>query len=255
MDAMYSPDDRKALADALAAAALEDTRLSGVAVCGSMAVGREDAWSDIDLVFAVADSSRLGEALDDWTSAMVEGHGAVHHVDIASGRRVYRAFLLPSTLEVDLNFVPSEEFRAEGPKFRLLRGSPSQMLLAPAPVSAEHFIGMGWLHAAQARSCIARGRLWQAERMIAGVRDQALALACLRHNLPTLYGAAVDSLPPDVLATFTGSIVHAINLEEACRAYRAAVGQLRAEARQAGRAADDRLLSALTALANASTVS
>jgi hypothetical protein len=49
--------------------------------------------------------------------------------------------------------------------------------------------------------------------------------------------------------------VHAMNLPEACRAYRAAVSQLRAEARQTGRAADDRLLSALTALANTSTVS
>jgi len=251
---MYSQEDRRALAEALAAAALQDRRLSGVAVCGSMAVGREDAWSDIDLVFAVADSSRLTEALDDWTSAMVEDHGAVHHVDIASGRRVYRAFLLPSTLEVDLNFVPAEEFRADGPKFRLLRGSPSQMLLPPAPVSAEHFIGMGWLHAEQARSCLARGRLWQAERMIAAVRDQALALACLRHDLRTLYGAAVDSLPPDVLADFTASIMHAMNLEEASRAYQAAVAQLCAEARQASRAADDRLLSALTALANTSAV-
>jgi hypothetical protein len=88
--------------------------------------------------------------------------------------------------------------------------------------------------------------------MIAGVRDQVLA--CLRHDLPTLYGAAVDSLPPDVLASFTGSIVRAMSLPEACRAYQAAVTQLCAEARQAGRTADDPLINALTRLASTATV-
>lgn len=109
----------------------------------------------------------------------------------------------------DLNFIASEEFRVDGPSFRLPRGSPSQRLPAP-PASAGHLIGMGWLHAERARSCLGRGRLWQAERMIAGVRDQALALACLRHDLATLYGAAVDLLPRDVLAAFAGSVVHAV---------------------------------------------
>jgi hypothetical protein len=247
---MYSADDRKALAETLAAAALDDTRISGAAVCGSMAVGREDAWSDIDLVLAVANSSRLGEVVDDWTSAMTGGHGAVHHVDIAGDRKLYRAFLLPSTLEVDLNFVTAEEFGAAGPSFRLLRGNPSRQGLAPAPAGAGHFIGMGWLHAVQARSCLARGKMWQAERMIAAVRDQALALACLRHDLPALYGAAVDRLPPEVLTAFTASFVHALIPDEGRRAYRAAVTVLRAEAGQADPAADDHLINALTALAD-----
>jgi hypothetical protein len=151
MDIMYTVDDRNALAEAL-----EDARLSGAAVCGSMAVGRDDAWSDIDLVLAVADPSRLGEVLDDWTSAMVNRHGAVHHADIATGRRMYRAFLLPSTLEVDLNFVPSGEFRAEGPNFRLLRGIPPQPPRLPAPPAPS--TSPAWAGCTRSR----RVRVWRA---------------------------------------------------------------------------------------------
>jgi hypothetical protein len=250
MGIMYSKDDRATLRDALIAAALRDPHLTGVAVCGSMAVAGGDIWSDIDLVLAVADPSRLHEALADWTTSMVEEHGAVHHVDIASGQRVYRAFLLPNTLEVDLNFVPATEFRPDGPKFRALRGSP----LPPGPAApaddAEHLIGMGWLYGEQARACLGRGRLWQAERMIARIRDQALALACRRHELPTAYGGAVDSLPPDVLEAFKDSVVRSIDTGEARRAHGAAVTVLCAEAQRAGHASDGSLLAALAVLAN-----
>jgi hypothetical protein len=256
MGVMYAKDDRTALRDALIAAALRDPHLSGVAVCGSMAVAREDIWSDLDLILAVAESSRLGEVLADWTSLMVEDHGAVHYVDMTSGRKVYRAFLLPSTLEADLNFVPADEFRPEGPKFRALRGDPLPAG-PPAPPGdaaragdADHFIGMGWLYAQQARACLGRGRLWQAERMVARVRDQALALACLRHSLPTAYGASIDSLPRDVLEAFKDSVVRSIEMGEARRAHRSAVTALCAEARKAGHTSDDSLLAAMTALAN-----
>jgi hypothetical protein len=249
---MYSNAQRAALSDALIAGALGDMDLCGVAVCGSMAVAREDIWSDIDLVLAVTDASRLGETVAHWTRRMVQEHDAVHHVDIANGPRVYRAFLLPSTLEVDLNFVPAGEFRPEGPKFRALRGSP--LPLAPTAVadSSEHFIGMGWLYAQQARACLGRGRLWQAERMIAQVRDQALFLACLRHGLPARYGSAIDSLPPSLLTAFDDSLVRCIEADEARRAYGFAVTRLCAEAQQAGRPADDRVTAALMALASTS---
>jgi hypothetical protein len=60
---------------------------------------------------------------------------------------------------------------------------PSQTEELPSP---SELIGMGWLYALHARSSIARGRVWQAEYMISGMRDQVLALACLRHRLPGL---------------------------------------------------------------------
>ena len=43
-------------------------------------------------------------------------------------------------------------------------------------------------HAVRARFCIERGRWWQAEYWISGVRDQALALACHRRGLAVAHG-------------------------------------------------------------------
>jgi len=248
---MYSGDEREKLREALIEVALGDKRLSGVALCGSAAAGTEDLSSDIDLVLGVADQGCLGEALAEWTELLCHDYGAVHHVDILSGARVFRAFLLPSTLEVDLNFVRSHEFGAEGPRFRLLRG---EAVARPQvePPDAGHFIGMGWLYARQARSCLGRGRCWQAGRMVSGVSDQALALACLRHGLPTLYGAAVDQLPPEVLAVFEGCPVRTVELPEVRRAFGWSVARLLDQAHQTGGSLDDRFVATLQELAGLS---
>ncbi len=47
-----------------------DPRLSGAAVTGSAAAGREDRWSDIDLAFGVADPALVGAVLSDFSDFM-----------------------------------------------------------------------------------------------------------------------------------------------------------------------------------------
>ena len=128
---------------------------------------------------------------------MYAEHRAVHHLDIVSENALYRVFLLASTLQVDLSFWPSDDFRALGDRFRLLFGA-SQPSAGEELPSASELIGFGWLYALHARSSIARGRVWQAEYMISGLRDQALALACLRQRLPVFEGRGMDRLPAQV---------------------------------------------------------
>ena len=41
--------------------------------------------------------------------------------------------------------------------------------------------------------------------MISGLRDNALALACLRHGLSAVHGRGMDDLPKEVAARFEGS--------------------------------------------------
>lgn len=88
---------------------------------------------------------------------------------------------------------------------------------------------MGWLYAEQARACIARDRLWQAERMVARMRDQALALACLRYGLPAPQGVGIDGLPESVLAGYADCLARTIDAAELQRAFRALVRQLLTE--------------------------
>ena len=191
---MFTVEERACLRSDLLEYAASDQRISGAAITGSAAAEREDRWSDIDLAFGVRDTVEPQEVLSDWTTHMYGRHRALHHVDVSAGAWIYRVFLLESTLQVDLAFVPAGEFRALAPTFRLVFGEAKDpQHIPPSPAAA--IIGFGWLYALHARVCIARGNVWQAEYMISGVRDHALALACVRHGLPAVHGRGMDLLP------------------------------------------------------------
>jgi hypothetical protein len=239
---MFTAQDRAQLRESLLESAARDARITGAAITGSAAAEKEDQWSDVDLVFGIADTATMQDVLSDWTTRMYGEHGAVHHMDVHAGPWIYRVFLLASTLQVDLAFVSASEFRALSPTFKLVFGKANEPGSFPAP-SAADLIGYGWLYALHARSCIARGQLWQAEHMISGVRNNTLALACLRHGLPAIHGKGFDRLPAGVLARFEGALVRRLEPAELSRAFLVAVEGLvseiqNADAELAGRLAD-----------------
>jgi predicted N-acetyltransferase YhbS len=237
---VFTPEERERLREELVAAARADERISGVALTGSAARTALDRWSDIDLAFGVADPATLREALGDWTDRMHREHGAIHHFDVTRGSWVYRVFLLQSTLQVDLAFAPAADFGALSPTFRLLSGTSVDLPQAHPP-AVEEMIGLGWLYALHSRSCIERGEVWQAEYMISAVRDQALALAALRHGLPAVQGRGFDALPPAVKASFEGAVVRSIDTYELKRAFRVATERLLSEVRHSDSALAARL--------------
>ena len=226
---MYTPEERERVRADLVDAATADARITGVALTGSAAAGSEDAWSDVDLAFGVDDAAAV---MADMTARLYDHHGALHHLDVMAGATVYRVFLLASTLQVDLAFAPRAEFGARAPTFRLLSGEAADRPHVPPP-AVDRLIGWGWLYALHARSSLARGRVWQAEYMISGVRDQVLALACRRHDLPAVEGRGMDRLPQALLARLEGALVRALGAAELGRALRVAVDGLSAEIRHA----------------------
>jgi hypothetical protein len=80
---------------------------------------------------------------------------------------------------------------------------------------------MGWLYALHARSSIVRGRRWQAEYMISGLRDQVMALACVRFGVSPNHGRGFDRLPEQLLSTFEAGLVRSLEDSELSRALRA----------------------------------
>jgi hypothetical protein len=225
---MFTSEERINLRSNLLEYASSDPRCGSAAITGSAATAREDRWSDIDLAFAIRNAAELPNVLSDWTAHMYDQHFAVHHVDVKSGEWIYRVFLLPDTMQVDLAFVPSTEFRALAPTFRLMFGEANEPRHVPPP-APESIIGLGWLHALHARSCIARKKFWQAEYMISGIRDNALALACIRHGLPAVHGRGLDQLPSSVTAQFEDSLVRRLDTAELSRAFRIVVHGLLGE--------------------------
>ena len=218
---MFTSDHRDAVRRQLLGHAEQDPRVTGAAVTGSAADGREDRWSDIDLFFGVAGRVALDAVVSDWSEYLYGQLGALHHFDLKVAAGIYRAFLLPSCLEVDLGFTPAEQFGPAGPQFRAVFGAAAQT----SPVSLPdpgHLIGLGWHHVLHARSCIERHKPWQAEYWISGIRDQTLALACLRLGEPAHYAKGADALPAEVRGGLEDALVRSLELNELRRALRVA---------------------------------
>ena len=213
---VFTVSERARVREHLLAKAQSDPRIISGAAIGSDAQGSSDRWSDLDLTFGVADSPALTGVLEDWTRDLVSGFDAVHLFDVSDRTTVYRVFLLPGNLQVDVSFTPG--FVAEyGSRFQLLFGTAVKRDYA-TPISARDLFGIGVHHAVRARYCIERDRRWQAEYWISGVRDQALSLACRRRGLEASHGRGFDRLPRDVLDAASAGLVRSLERTELLRA-------------------------------------
>ncbi|QUX31415.1 nucleotidyltransferase domain-containing protein [Nocardiopsis akebiae] len=214
------PDtERDRLRERLLARAGTDDSVVGAALTGSSADGTADRWSDIDLVLAVREG-RDGVPAD-WTEWLHREFGALHHWDLpVPGPRLVRVFLLPGCLEVDLAFLPEGEFGPRGPQWRTVFGKARELQPFPEP-DPDTLIGHSWHHALHARVCVERGRLWQAEHWIGRLREQTVALACLRLGSPTAFNKGAHLLPAEVTDPLGATLVRALTGEELLRALEA----------------------------------
>ena len=249
---MFTPEARTALRDTLIDAARRDERITGVALTGSASIDAEDRWSDIDIAFGVAASADRDALVAEWTERMYRDHDAVHHTDMMAGGALFRVFLRRDTLQVDIAFWPESEFGPIAPTFRLVSGKARERSGLPGAPSSGSLIGMAWLYALHARSSIARGKVWQAEYMISGVRDHALALACVRHGVPAVQGRGMDQLPAEVTAGFATALVRSLDGAELERAFRAVTESLIVEIGLADAGLAGRLTGVLRELAGGS---
>jgi hypothetical protein len=228
---MFSSDERDRVRERVLGLAAADPRVVAGALVGSLALDAGDRWSDLDLTFAVVDGVPVLEVLRDWTRTLIEEFAAVDLFDLAVGASLYRVFLLPGCLQVDLSFTPASAFGATGPKFRLLFGRAVEKP-STAPPSPRELFGYAVHHALRARVCIERGRVWQAEYWLSGVRDTALTLACLRRELPAHQGRGFDALPTEVRDALREALVRSLERKELLRALRVAIAGLLREAGQ-----------------------
>src|SRR5437588_3083617 len=176
---MFTAEHRDHVRHRVLELARADPRVTAGALTGSMALGAGDDWSDIDVAFGIVSGITPEAVLDEWTQVLDREFSGLDHFDLRFGSSVYRVFLLPTGLEVDVAVTPAEDFGARGPHFHALFGTTQKLPATPQP-SASSLIGLGWHHVLHAHSCIERHKPWQAEYWISGIRDHALALACLR---------------------------------------------------------------------------
>ena len=207
---MFSTHDCDRVVARLTDAAKADERVRAAALVGSLSRQEVDRWADIDLAFGVADAAHVRPVLIDLDAILSNEFGAVHLFDLPFGSAVFRVLLLNGCLQCDLSAMPATDFGALGPKFRLLFGQAVSKPFAEPP-SASDLFGYAVHHAVRARFCIERGRFWQAEYWISGLRDHALALACRSRNLPARDGRGFDELPGEVSSRFRGALVSTLD--------------------------------------------
>jgi hypothetical protein len=225
MKSLYTVEDRDRVRRQLIEKAEADPRIVGGAEIGALAKGTSDRWSDLDLTFALAEGISVDEVLTDWTADMARDLDAAHLFDLPVPPTVYRVFLLPSNLQIDLSFTPGTEIIGRGSKHTVLFGRIDERDPRP-PRSVEDIFGWAVHHALRSRFSIERERWWQAEFWIGELRDHALMLACRRRGLDGSYGRGFDDLPADVLDVAKGALVGSLDRAELMRALYAGIDLL-----------------------------
>ena len=235
---MFTVEERDRVHERVLELAESDPRVVAGAAVGGMALGGGDRWSDIDLTFGV--EGDVDGVLDDWKRVLGEEFDAVHLVDMPRGSSVYRVFLFPGCLQVDLSCTPAADFGARGPRFKLLFG---EAMRNEQPGEAPAADSLGWAvhHAVRARIAIERRRFWHAEFWISWTRDEMLTYACAKRGLDTAYSRGFDELPADVLDSFAGSLVRELERDELLRALGSVIDALLDEAGDDGAAFEPRL--------------
>jgi hypothetical protein len=236
---VFTVQERDHVRDHMLELARNDSRVVAGAEVGSLAFGAGDRWSDLDLTFGVADGLALTDVLDDWTRDLISRFDAVHLFDLVADPAIYRVFLLPDYLQLDVSVSPASQFHPTSPRFKLLFGEANEPNYRGPPSRGE---SLGWavLWARHARVCIERNQWWQAKYAITHLRYHAMALACLRLDLPAYDGKGFDQLPADVRDAFEGAIVRSLARDELIRALNAGIEALLKECKVAND--DDRIL-------------
>lgn len=244
---MFSVEERELVRRQLLHMAETDPAVVAAAITGSHATDDGDRWSDIDL--AVATRDPLDTVMNRWTQQIYQDFAAVHHWDLPSGTTIYRVFLLPRCLEVDIAFSPAAEFGPRGPSWLLVFGQPVTPPQAAASTGYDDVAGLAWHRALHARISIERGRYWQAEHWIGALRTQTIALACRRLGHPTGYAKGAHLLPADITRPLETTLVRSMDDPELRRALAHTATAFTAELARTHPPLAARLRPTLTALA------
>lgn len=211
---MFTTEERERVRARLLELAEEDADVVGAAITGSYAVDGGDEWSDIDLSFGIR--GEPDPSLQRWTEVLNREFAAIHHWDLPSGSTIYRVYLLPDWLQVDISFTPAADWGPRGPNWRTVFGETVDL---PTPrTSRDELVGWAWVLARHARACLDRKKPWQALWCINSVRDNVLALACLRLGYPTRYARGSDLLPPEATEPLHHTLVRSLDGGELHRA-------------------------------------
>jgi len=245
---MFSETETQRVRTLVIDMARADPRVLAGAEVGSRALGGGDRWSDLDLTFALREDVDLGALADEWAQTLRTNEGVALLFDLPVPPTLYRVFLWPGALQVDLSWT-TRAIPQRGEKFRMLFGDAVERMPRSRPDARQSF-GLAVHHALRARICIERGRPWAAAWCIEGLRNETLTLACIARGLPERFARSHDVLPGELLDRTRPTLVRGLERDELLRALAAAIDLLRDECGELVRAASPTLDADLRTLAS-----
>jgi predicted nucleotidyltransferase len=258
---MFTPSER----DAALARALKlleaDPRLEAAVVTGSLGGGREDRWSDFDVVGVVADGKSCEDVAADWVALAYREWPVVHHYETSFGTTLVRGFFLASGLVADHAFTPSADFGVWAPvRVAFDRTGVATTAAAareswsPEPAWRSE-AGFAWHDAVHACNAANRERLWQSLFYLQRIRNRTLALASERHGHDADELAHVDDLPAHERDPLLASLIGELDRAALIAAIEVATQAFLDELERGDRELAERLGPPLLAFVQASSLS
>jgi hypothetical protein len=221
---MFTVADRDRIRAELLALAESDPRIVAAGEWGSLVDDAGNRWADLDLTFALAEGVAASTVADDWAARLRAERDVAQLFDLLVGDTLYRVFLYPGALQVDLSWTP-RAIPQRADRFRLLFGTAVERLPG-AVVDPRQAFGLAVHDAVRARLGVERGRTWSALWCIDELRNETLALACLRRGLPARFARGFDDLPAAIRSRAAATLPGSVEPAELLRALVAAVDLL-----------------------------
>ncbi|GAB2604770.1 aminoglycoside 6-adenylyltransferase [Streptomyces capparidis] len=200
----------------------QDARVAGVAITGSIADGRPDVYSDVDLILVIDDQAydevmreRLG-LIGSWTS-LVAGFTGEH----VGEPRLIITLVGPPLLHVDFKFVRTRDFaeRTEDPQILwdrdgLLAGALAQRPPVDAALDLQWIEDRFWIWVHYGATKLGRGELFETISFLTYLRETVLGpLAARRVGAIPRGVRHLETIAPeearDLQATLCGYDRHA----------------------------------------------
>ena len=211
--ASFTTTERTLVYERVLEIAKTDARVTGGAVVGSIASNKADELSDIDITFGIKNGIEPEQVLNEWTELLNVEFNVVHFFDIRHATAIYRVFLFPNCLELDLSVVPENDFGAIAPNFQLLFGNSNKPKDSPKSHIVD-LIGLSWHHVLHANAAIHRHKPWQAEYWMSALRDHVISMKCIRLDLPPFYAKGADSLSQQEMQGMASTLIKSLDLSE-----------------------------------------
>jgi predicted nucleotidyltransferase len=213
---MFTEEFRREVYESILNQSREDPSIISAAIIGSAAAGTKDRWSDIDLTFELTAGIKPGEVLSKWTNYLSEKFAGEMLLDLWLEETVYRVFLLPAYLQVDLSFSPNGKFYAVGPHFKLLYGQISEHRQIPE-LDADLY--RSWIvhHLIRSYFCIQRNKLWQAHFWMNESRNYIMDLECNRNGFGSSHGRSYHLLNQELKAELEETLISKFSIGELSR--------------------------------------